>query len=258
MHPMLNIAIRAARAAGDSIVREMDRVSDISIDIKGKNDFVTEVDRQAEYIIIETIKNAYPDHAFLAEESGKTGDSEYLWIIDPLDGTTNFLHGFPHFAISIALQYKDRLDQAVIYDPVKQELFTASQGKGAQLNSKKIRVSAQRTIDGALLGTGFPFKEEHDMERFINGFKSFFPQAAGIRRAGAASLDLAYVACGRLDGFWEYDLKSWDIAAGILLIQEAGGLISDMQGDSKHMETGNIVTANPKLFKEMLKHLRNL
>jgi len=257
MHPMLNIAIRAARAAGDSIVREMDRVSDISIDIKGKNDFVTEVDRQAEYIIIQTIKNAYPNHAFLAEESGKSGDSEYVWIIDPLDGTTNFLHGFPHFAVSIALQHKGRLDQAVIYDPVKQELFTASKGKGAQLNSKKIRVSPQKAIDGALLGTGFPFKEEHDMDRFINNFKSFFPKAAGIRRAGAASLDLAYVASGRLDAFWEYDLKPWDIAAGVLLIQEAGGLVSDMQGDNNHLETGNIVTGNPKIFKEMLKNLRN-
>jgi len=253
MHPMLNIAIRAARAAGDSIVREMDRVSDISIDIKGKNDFVTEVDKQAEYIIIETIKNAYPDHAFLAEESGKSGESEYVWIIDPLDGTTNFLHGFPHFAISIALQYKDRLDQAVIYDPVKQELFTASKGKGAQLNNKKIRVSAQKNIDGALLGTGFPFKEEHNMDRFIDNFKSFFPKAAGIRRAGAASLDLAYVACGRLDGFWEYDLKPWDIAAGALLVQEAGGISSEISGGLDYLESGNIISANPKMVKAMLK-----
>lgn len=253
MHPMLNIAIRAARAAGDSIVREMDRVSDISVDLKGKNDFVTEVDRQAEYIIIETIKNAYPDHAFLAEESGKSGDSEYLWIIDPLDGTTNFLHGFPHFAVSIALQYKDRLEQAVIYDPVKQELFTASKGKGAQLNNKKIRVSSQKTIEGALLGTGFPFKEGHVIDTFIDNFKSFFPMAAGIRRAGAASLDLAYIACGRLDGFWEYDLKPWDIAAGALLVQEAGGINSEVSGGVDYMESGNIISANPKMLKAMLK-----
>jgi myo-inositol-1(or 4)-monophosphatase len=255
MHPMLNIAIRAARAAGDSIVREMDRVSDISVDLKGKNDFVTEVDKQAEYIIIETIKNAYPDHAFLAEESGKSGDSEYVWIIDPLDGTTNFLHGFPHFAVSIALQYKGRLDQAVIYDPVKQELFTASQGKGAQLNSKKIRLSSQKTIDGALLGTGFPFKEEHDMDRFIDNVKSFFPKAAGIRRAGAASLDLAYVACGRLDGFWEYDLKPWDIAAGALLVQEAGGISCEPTGGTNYIDTGDIISSNPKLLKAMLKSI---
>lgn len=255
MHPMLNIAIRAARAAGDSIVREMDRVSDISIDIKGKNDFVTEVDRQAEYIIIETIKKAYPDHAFLGKESGKSGYGDYLWIIDPLDGTTNFLHGIPHFAVSIALQYKERLDQAVIYDPIKQELFTASKGKGAQLNNKKIRVSSQKTIDGALLGTGFPFKEEYDMDRFTGGFKSFFPKAAGVRRAGAASLDLAYVACGRLDGFWEYDLKPWDIAAGALLVQEAGGINSELSGGVDFLDSGNIISTNPKMIKAMLKAL---
>ncbi len=255
MHPMLNIAIRAARAAGDSIVREMDRVSDISIDIKGKNDFVTEVDRQAEYIIIETIKKSYPDHAFLGEESGKSGDSEYLWIIDPLDGTTNFLHGIPHFAISIALQYKDRLDQAVIYDPVKQELFTASQGKGAQLNGKKIRVSPQKTLDGALLATGFPFREDQEVDKFIKSFKALFPMIAGIRRAGVASLDLAYVAAGRFDGFWEFSLKSWDIAAGVLIVQEAGGISSEINGGLDYLESGNIISANPKLMKAILQNI---
>ncbi len=255
MHPMLNIAIRAARAAGDSIVREMDRVSDISIDIKGKNDFVTEVDRQAEYIIIETIKNAYPDHAFLGEESGETGESEYRWVIDPLDGTTNFLHGIPHFAVSIALEHKGRLDQAVIYDPVKQELFTASKGKGAQLNNKKIRVSSQKTLEGALLATGFPFGEDNQVDKFIKSFKSLFPKIAGIRRPGVASLDLAYVASGRFDGFWEYGLKPWDIAAGVLIVQEAGGINSDMSGGENYMESGNIISANPKMIKAMLKTL---
>ena len=258
MHPMLNIAIRAARAAGDLIVREMDRVSDISVDIKGKNDFVTEVDTQAEFTIINTIKNSYPDHAFLCEESGASGDSDFQWIIDPLDGTTNFLHGFPHFAVSIALQHKGRLDQAVIYDPLKQELFTASKGKGAQLNNKKIRVSGHKTLDGALLGTGFPFGDTQKIDEFINSFRSFYPKIAGIRRAGAASLDLAYVASGRLDGFWEFGLKPWDIAAGTLIVQEAGGLISDMRGDNKFLETGNVVTGNPKIFKDILKHLRNV
>lgn len=255
MHPMLNIATRAARAAGDAIVREMDRVSDISVDLKGKNDFVTEVDRQAEHIIIETIKNAYPDHAFLAEESGKTGESEYIWIIDPLDGTTNFLHGIPHFAISIALEYRGRLDQAVIYDPVKHELFSASKGKGAQLNNKKIRVSPQKTLEGALLATGFPFREEQEVEKFINSFKALFPKIAGIRRPGVASLDLAYVAAGRFDGFWEYSLKPWDIAAGALIVQEAGGINSDMSGSEDYMENGNIISANPKMIKVMLKAL---
>jgi len=258
MHPMLNIAIRAARAAGDLIVREMDRVSDISVDIKGKNDFVTEVDTQAEFTIINTIKNSYPDHAFLCEESGASGDSDFQWIIDPLDGTTNFLHGFPHFAVSIALQHKGRLDQAVIYDPLKQELFTASKGKGAQLNNKKIRVSGHKTLDGALLGTGFPFGDTQKIDEFINRGRSFYPKIAGIRRAGAASLDLAYVASGRLDGFWEFGLKPWDIAAGTLIVQEAGGLISDMRGDNKFLETGDVVTGNPKIFKDILKHLRNV
>jgi len=255
MHPMLNIAIRAARAAGDSIVREMDRVSDISVDIKGKNDFVTEVDRQAEYIIIETIKKAYPDHAFLGEETGKSGESECLWIIDPLDGTTNFLHGIPHFAVSIALEHKGHLDQAVIYDPVKQELFTASKGKGAQLNNKKIRVSSQKTLDGALLATGFPFGDSQSVDKFIASFKTLFPKIAGIRRPGVASLDLAYVACGRFDGFWEYGLKPWDIAAGVLIVQEAGGINSDMSGGEDFMESGDIISANPKLIKEMFKNI---
>jgi len=255
MHPMLNIAIRAARAAGDLIVREMDRVSDISVDIKGKNDFVTEVDTQAEYTIINTIKQSYPDHAFLCEESGASGDSEFLWIIDPLDGTTNFLHGFPHFAVSIALQHKGRLDQAVIYDPLKQELFTASKGKGAQLNNKKIRVSQQKTLDGALLGTGFPYGDAQSVDEFINSFKSLYPEIAGIRRAGVASLDLAYVACGRLDGFWEYGLKPWDIAAGVLITQEAGGINSEISGGLDYMQSGNIISANPKIIKTILQKL---
>ena len=253
MHPMLNIAIRAARAAGDLIVREMDRVSDISIDIKGKNDFVTEVDTQAEYTIINTIKQSYPDHAFLCEESGASGESDFLWIIDPLDGTTNFLHGFPHFAVSIALQHKGRLDQAVIYDPLKQELFTASKGKGAQLNNKKIRVSGHKTLDGTLLGTGFPYGDAQSVDEFISSFKSLYPEIAGIRRAGVASLDLAYVACGRLDGFWEYGLKPWDIAAGALLVQEAGGINSEISGGIDYLKSGNIVSSNPKLLKAILK-----
>jgi len=255
MHPMLNIAIRAARTAGDLIVREMDRVSDVSVDVKGKNDFVTEVDRQAEFAIINTIKHSYPEHAFLGEESGKSGDSDFLWIIDPLDGTTNFLHGFPHFAVSIALQHKGRLDQAVIYDPLKQELFTASKGKGAQLNNKKIRVSTHKILDGALLGTGFPFRDEHQMNSFISSFQALFPMVAGIRRAGAASLDLAYVACGRLDGFWEYDLKPWDIAAGALIVQEAGGINSEISGGVNFMESGSIISANPKIIKAILQKI---
>ena len=255
MHPMLNIAIRAARTAGDSIVREMDRTRDISIETKGKNDFVTEVDKNAEGIIISVIKNAYPEHAFLAEESGQEGENDYLWIIDPLDGTTNFLHGFPHFSVSIALQNKGVLEQAVIYDPLKQDLFTASKGKGAQLNNRKIRVSIKKTLDGALLGTGFPYNNESVMQQFIESYKNLFPNVAGIRRAGVASLDLAYVACGRLDGFWEFNLRPWDIAAGALIIQEAGGINAELTGGADYMKTGNIISANPKMIKAMLKVL---
>ena len=256
MHPMLNIAIRAARAAGDSIVREMDRACDISIESKGKNDFVTEVDKNAEEIIINTIKNAYPNHAFLAEETGLSGEGDFLWIIDPLDGTTNFLHGFPHFAVSIALQRKGVLDQAVIYDPLKQELFTASKGTGALLNNKKIRVTSKKSLDGALLGTGFPYNNEEAVTHFIKSFKAFFPNVAGVRRAGVASLDLAYVACGRLDGFWEFALKPWDVAAGALIVQEAGGINVELMGEIDFMKTGNIISANPKMIKAMLKILR--
>ena len=253
MHPMLNIAIQAARAAGDSIVREMDRACDIPIEDKGKNDFVTEVDKNAEEIIISTIQKSYPDHAFLAEESGQRGESDYLWVIDPLDGTTNFLHSFPHFAVSIALKQKGILNQAVVYDPLKQELFTATKGKGAQLNNRKIRVSSKKELDGALLGTGFPYSDEKAMLKFIESYKALFPKVAGIRRAGVASLDLAYVASGRLDGFWEFNLKPWDIAAGVLLIQEAGGISAELSGGLDYLESGNIISANPKLLKAMLK-----
>ena len=255
MHPMLNIAIRAARAAGDLIVREIDRVDDISVDSKGKNDFVSEVDKQAEQVIINTIQQSYPEHAFLGEETGKSGESEFIWIIDPLDGTTNFLHNFPHYAVSIALEHKGRLDQAVIYDPLRQELFTASRGKGAQLNNRKIRVSAQIKLEAALLGTGFPFRSGQDIEIFIDSFRKLYPQVAGIRRAGSAALDLAYVACGRLDGFWEYNLKAWDIAAGALLVQEAGGINSEQSGGTNFLPSGNIISANPKILKAMLKHI---
>jgi len=231
----------------------MDRACDIPIEDKGKNDFVTEVDKNAEEIIISTIQKSYPDHAFLAEESGQRGESDYLWIIDPLDGTTNFLHSFPHFAVSIALKQKGILNQAVVYDPLKQELFTATKGKGAQLNNRKIRVSSKKELDGALLGTGFPYSDEKAMLKFIESYKALFPKVAGIRRAGVASLDLAYVASGRLDGFWEFNLKPWDIAAGVLLIQEAGGISAELSGGLDYLESGNIISANPKLLKAMLK-----
>ncbi|MCH8078511.1 MAG: inositol monophosphatase [Proteobacteria bacterium] len=255
MNPMLNIAIRAARVAGDIIIRQIDHVQDLPVTKKSRNDFVTEVDRQAEMVIIETLHKSYPDHAILAEESGRQGNSPYLWIIDPLDGTTNYLHGFPQYAVSIALQHRGELDQAVVYDPLRQELFTASRGGGAMLNNRRIRVSKQKHLEGALLGTGFPFKEQERLDKYLDGFRVLFPMTAGIRRAGAASLDLAYVACGRLDGFWELGLKSWDMAAGALLIKEAGGLISDLDSKDTYLNSGDVVAANPEIHDEMLNNL---
>jgi len=253
---MLNIAVRAARNAGNIIARSVDRLDQLTVTVKAENDFVSEIDRQAEQEIIYTIRKAYPNHSILAEESGSDGDNDFVWIIDPLDGTTNFLHGFPQFAVSIGLKHKGRLEQAVVYDPLRQELFTASRGCGAHLNDRRIRVSKHKELEGALLGTGFPFKQQQHLDAYLNTFKALFPMTAGIRRAGSAALDLAYVAAGRLDGFWEIGLNPWDMAAGVLLIQEAGGLVSDFSGGNDFLTTGNIVTANPKVFKAMLQKIR--
>ncbi len=255
MHPMLNIGIRAAHAAGDHIVRYVDRIEGLTIDSKGLNDFVSEVDKQAEGIIIDHIRKAYPAHGILAEESGAHPGDEYQWVIDPLDGTTNFLHGFPQFAVSIALLHKGVPDQAVIYDPLRQELFVASKGAGAQLNNRKIRVSKQKELKGSLLGTGFPYNNMQGLEKYLDNFRSLCPITAGIRRAGAASLDLAYVACGRLDGFWESGLKPWDMAAGVLLILEAGGIVSDMDKSENYLRSGNIVAGNLQVTESLLKIL---
>jgi len=253
---MLNIAVRAARNAGNIIVRALDHIDRLNVQTKSENDFVTEVDKAAEQEIIRTIHKAYPDHGFLAEESGKQSGNDYVWIIDPLDGTTNYVHGFPQFAVSIALKHKEVLEQAVVYDPLRQELFTASRGRGAQLNDRRIRVTSRVGLQGALLGTGFPFKQQQYLDAYLETFKALFPMTAGIRRAGAASLDLAYVAAGRLDGFWEIGLHPWDMAAGALLIEEAGGFISDFSGHNEYMTTGNVVAANPKLLKPMLEKIR--
>jgi myo-inositol-1(or 4)-monophosphatase len=253
---MLNIAIRAARKGGNVIARAVDRLDQLDVQVKSENDFVTEIDNKAEQEIIYTIRSAFPDHGILAEESGHHPGDEYQWVIDPLDGTTNFVHGFPQFAVSIGLKKRGRLEQAVVYDPLRQELFTASRGNGAQLNDHRIRVSKRSDLDGALLGTGFPFKQQQHLDCYIDTFKALFPMTAGIRRAGSAALDLAYVAAGRLDGFWEIGLKEWDMAAGVLLIQEAGGLVSDFSGGNEFMQTGNIITGNPKLFKQLHQKIR--
>lgn len=256
MHPMLNTAIQAARGAGHIILRYANQVDSISVESKSRNDFVTEIDREAEKEIIHKLRRAYPDHSFLGEESGSSGEqSKYQWIIDPLDGTTNYLYGVPHHAISIALKVDNVLDQAVVYDPLKEELFTATRGNGAQLNNHKIRVSARRSMQSALIGTGIPFRPEHDLEEWITELRQVVPDTAGIRRAGVASLDLAYIAAGRFDGFWERGLKPWDFAAGVLLVQEAGGLISDFSSGESYWESGNIVAGNPKVHAEMLARL---
>lgn len=254
MHPTVNIAVRAARAAGDIITRNMDRIDRLKITTKGNNDFVSEVDNKAEAAIIDILQQAYPEHGILAEESGiQKDDAEFQWIIDPLDGTTNFLHGFPQFAVSIALKHKDRLETGVIYDPVSQELFTAARGEGAQLNGKKIRVSGHIGIKGALLGTGFPYHDQSYLDTYLETMKAMMAPAAGIRRPGSAALDLAWLAAGRIDGFWEFNLHAWDIAAGILIVREAGGIITDFSGNDNYLASGDIIAASPKVFPEMLK-----
>ena len=253
MEPMINIALRAARKAGEGIVRASDELHRFEVKAKGVNNFVTEVDINAEREIIYHLQKAYPDHAILGEESGLLGDesAEYRWVIDPLDGTTNFIRGIPHYAISIACLYRDKIEHAVIVDPVRREEFTASRGRGAQLNGHRIRVSELATLDSALLGTGIPWKNHCDdqLGPYTKSVEVLASQCAGIRRAGAAALDLAYVAAGRLDAFWELGLAQWDIAAGVLLVREAGGLVADIDGSENYLESGNIVCGNPKCFK---------
>jgi myo-inositol-1(or 4)-monophosphatase len=257
MHPMLNIAVRAARRAGSIINRAALDGSPLEIQAKRVNDFVTKVDRAAEEAIIEIVRKAYPDHAVLAEESGASeGGAEYQWIIDPLDGTTNFIHGFPQYCVSIAVRHRDALAHGVIYDPVKNELFTASKGRGAFLNDRRIRVSKCLRLADALVGTGFPFREIDRINIYVQQMRNLMAKSAGMRRAGAAALDLAYVACGRLDAFWELGLSPWDMAAGALMIQEAGGLVGDLHGEDRFMESGEIACATPKIFPTLLEALR--
>jgi myo-inositol-1(or 4)-monophosphatase len=258
MHPLLNIAVRAARSAGNIILRASTRLDRIKKFEKQPNDFVTDIDQLAEREIIQHIRYLYPHHGILAEEGGHTKGDDYVWIIDPIDGTTNFIHGFPHFSVSIAIQYKDRIEHGVIYDPIKQELFTATRGSGAFLNDHRIRVSQQHHLSGSLIGTGFPFRHSELLEVYLEIFKKVSAEAAGIRRAGSAALDLAYVACGRLDGFWEFKLSPWDIAAGAILIRESGGLIADFTGAETFLETGNVVAGTSKVFKGLLQAVGNV
>ncbi len=252
MHPTLNIAVKAARRAGGIINRASRDVEQIKVSAKRDKDFVTEVDKAAEEAIIGVLHEAYPDHAILAEESGASGDSEHVWIIDPLDGTTNFIHGFPQYAISIAQAHKGVLQHAVIYDPNRNELFTASKGAGAYLNERRIRVSKRTKLNEVLIGTGFPFRYFEHVDAYLGIFRDMMHKTAGVRRPGAAALDLAWVAAGRIDGFWELGLSPWDMAAGALLITEAGGLVGDLSGEQNYLETGNIVGGNPKVFAQLL------
>jgi myo-inositol-1(or 4)-monophosphatase len=259
MHPLLNIAVKAARRAGSIINRAALSGGGREVRTKRANDFVTEVDQAAESAIIEVIRKAYPEHAILAEESGESrgaADSDTIWIIDPLDGTTNFIHGFPQYCVSIGVQHRDVLTQAVVFDPVKNELFTATRGRGAFLNDRRIRVTSRTHLREALVGTGFPFKELSRLDAYLAALRTMMSSCAGVRRAGAAALDLAYVAAGRLDAFWELGLSKWDMAAGALLIQEAGGLVGDLAGGADFMESGDIVAGTPKVYAELLEVLR--
>ena len=252
MHPMLNIAVKAARRAGAIINRASQDIGTLTIKSKNFNDFVSEVDVAAERAIIDTLKDAYPSHGFLGEESGSTShQSDFIWIIDPLDGTTNFLHNFPQYCVSIALQHKGEITQAVIYEPNRNDLYTATKGRGAFLNDKRIRVSKCDKLQEALIGTGFPFRDFKYLDDYLHMFKSMIQKTTGIRRAGSAALDLAYVASGALDGFWEIGLSPWDIAAGGLLVQEAGGIVTDLSGQSGWLESGNILVASPKIHDDM-------
>lgn len=266
MEPMLNVALNAARKAARLVEQAAERLDKVTVEKKSQNDFVTQVDRAAEEEVLYHLRKAYPDHAFRGEESGLHAGkgSDYEWLIDPIDGTTNFIHGIPHFCVSIACLHKGRIEHAVIIDPIKREEFTATRGKGAQLNGRRIRVSPRHGMDGALIGTGIPFNGfafEH-IEPYLACVREVAGQTAGIRRPGSAALDLAYVAAGRFDGFWEIALKPWDMAAGVLLIKEAGGLVSDLKGAESYMETGNITAATPKVFRQLVqitqKHLGHL
>ena len=256
MEPMLTVALNAARKAGRVVEMGFERLDRVKVEIKGQNDFVSDIDKKAEQEVLYHLTKAYPDHRFIGEESGTTGnaDSDYEWIIDPLDGTTNFIHGIPQFSVSIACLFKGKLEHAVVLNPISLEEFTASRGKGAFLNDRRMRVSPRKGFDGALIGTGIPFNGyalEH-IDQYLACLKEIAGQTAGIRRPGSAALDLAYVAAGRFDGFWETGLKPWDMAAGILLVREAGGLICDFQGGDKYMTSGNVVCATPKVFKPLV------
>jgi len=258
LNPMLNIAVKAARAAGAIINRASLDVERLKVAAKSHNDFVTEVDQAAEEAIIDTILGAYPSHGILAEESGQSRGnkkSDYVWIIDPLDGTTNFIHGFPVYAVSIALSFRGQVQQAVVYDPTRNDLFYASKGKGAFMNDRRIRVSKRTRMLDCLIGTGFPFRKGDNFQRYLKMFEEVMVQCAGVRRPGAASLDLCYVAAGFYDGFFETGLSPWDVAAGSLIITEAGGLVGNFTGEADFMYQRELVAGSPRIYGQLVKTL---
>ena len=256
MSPMLNIAIRAARSGGRVLLRYFDHVDTLDVQSKGVHDFVSEVDRNSEQAIIEVLRQSYPDHAILAEESGSRPGNDYQWVVDPLDGTTNYLHGLPHFSISIALKYRGRLEVGVVYDPIREEMFTTSRGSGAQLNDRKLRVTNCKELKNSLLGTGFPYRDFQHLDAYMGMLKDLAVKAAGIRRPGSAALDFAYLAAGRNDGFWELGLSEWDIAAGALLVREAGGIVTDIAGGENHLKSGNVIAGGIKVHNAMLRTIQ--
>lgn len=257
MEPILNIAINAARQAGSIMLRYRDQLNTLSVTEKSQNNPVSEVDVRAEQIIIQTIQKAYPRHTIIAEESGVIEGSENVtWIIDPLDGTSNYLHGYPHYAVSIAVKVDSRIEHGVIYDPSRQEIFSASRGRGARVNNHRMRVGKRKELNECLVASGFAAHRVELTQTYFDTLKDMAKQCAGLRRGGSAALDLAYVACGRLDGVWEFKLQPWDVAAGALMIREAGGLISDFDGGENYLQSGNVIAANPKVFKQLHKALR--
>ncbi len=255
LHPMLNVAVKAARAAGSIINRASLDLDDLKVGSKGVNDFVTEVDHAAEGVIIKTLLDAYPQHAILAEESGRehgNQQSDYQWIIDPLDGTTNFIHGLPIYAVSIALAFRGQVQQAVVYDPTRNDLFHASKGRGAYLNDRRLRVSRRTKLKDALVGTGFPFRKGDNFKRYLKLFEDVMQQTAGVRRPGAASLDLCYVAAGYYDAFFETGLSPWDVAAGSLIVTEAGGLVGNFTGEADFLHQREVLAGSPKIYAQLV------
>ncbi|NKB76426.1 MAG: inositol monophosphatase [Gammaproteobacteria bacterium] len=272
MSPIITVGIKAARRAGSIILRYLDRLDQLSVEKKGRNDFVSEVDRMAEEDIIDTIHYLYPNHQILAEESGtqfspdldkpdhernSLDEQDVEWIIDPLDGTTNYLHGHPHFCVSIAARIKGRIEHAIIFDPLRDEIYTASRGQGAQLNSRRIRVSGQAKLENSLVSTGYPTRNMTHYDPWMSSLRSVLPRVSNIRYSGSAALDLAYVASGRTDGYWEPGLAIWDIAAGSLLVREAGGLVSDFKGGQDYLQSGHIVAGNQRLFNQLLSTVKS-